>query len=60
MSENEWYARWLAVWFAIGWRELAVHRTYNVGDVLDVCAALLMRVNRLERRDADKPFASWF
>lgn len=59
MTPDEWWARWSAVWWAIGWRRLAERSNYNVGDALDLIATLLMRVRRLEDLQSQLTVAPW-
>lgn len=50
MTEQEWWTEWCVTWGFIGWRALVGKSNYNIDDVLDVCAALLMRVSQLEAK----------
>lgn len=58
MTADEWWTRWLAMWYALGWRGVVRRANFNIEDVLDCLALTLMRLRRLE--STQPLFGLWF
>lgn len=50
MTDTEQWDRWCLLWRCVGWRALVQKSNYNIDDLLDIFAALMMRIGVLETR----------
>jgi hypothetical protein len=48
VTEQEWQARSVALWTAIGWHMRASKANFNVEDCVNLIAMLMCRIARLE------------
>lgn len=60
MMSDEWWDRWCILWYAVGWRARVARENFNLDDTLDVVAALLAHIARLELRTERFPSLGLF